>query len=149
MADAIIERVGLEDLPLVVDLYNQIFRPARDIESFHRRFRGRYNVLMMVARVGDRPVGFFLGFELKPLVFFAWFYGVLPEFRRQGVASQLMDAVHDWARNNEYDSIRFECHNQVRPMLHLAIAVGYDIVGMRWDPDRGDNLVIFEKVLTN
>ena len=23
----------------------------------------------------------------------------------------------------------------------------YDIVGMRWDPDRGDNLVIFEKVL--
>jgi GNAT superfamily N-acetyltransferase len=105
--------------------------------------------MMMVARVGDRPVGFFLGFELKPLVFFAWFYGVLPDFRRQGVASQLMDAVHDWARNNEYESIRFECHNQVRPMLHLAIAVGYDIVGMRWDPDRGDNLVIFEKVLTN
>jgi GNAT superfamily N-acetyltransferase len=149
MADAIIERVGLEDLPVVVDLYNQIFRPARDLESFHRRFRGRYNALMMLARVGDRPVGFFLGFELKPLVFFAWFYGVLPEFRRKGVASQLMDAVHDWARNNEYDSIRFECHNQVRPMLHLAIAVGYDIVGMRWDPDRGDNLVIFEKVLTN
>src|SRR6266849_4016134 len=89
MADAITERVGLEDLPLVVDLYNQIFRPGRDIESFRRRFRGRYNVMMMVARLGDRPVGFFLGFELKPLVFFAWFYGVLPEFRRQGVASQL------------------------------------------------------------
>jgi hypothetical protein len=32
-------------------------------------------------------------------------------------------------------------------MLHLAIAKEYDIVGMRWDPDRGDNLVIFEKVL--
>lgn len=149
MADAIIERVGLEDLPLVVELYNHIFRPARNIESFDRRFRGRYNVLIMVARVGDRPVGFFLGFELKPSVFFAWFYGVLPEFRRQGVASQLMDAVHDWAQNNEYESIRFECHNQVRPMLHLAIALGYDIVGMRWDPDRGDNLVIFEKALTN
>jgi len=24
----------------------------------------------------------------------------------------------------------------------------YDIVGIRWDPDRGDNLVIFEKSLT-
>jgi hypothetical protein len=33
-------------------------------------------------------------------------------------------------------------------MLHLAIVQEYDIVGMRWDPDRGDNLVIFEKVLT-
>ena len=33
-------------------------------------------------------------------------------------------------------------------MLHLAIALGYDIVGIRWDPDRGDNLVLFEKSLT-
>ena len=148
MADAIIELVGPEDLPVILKLYNQIFRPGRDLESFHRRYRGRYNVLQLVARLGDVPVGFFLGFELKPTVFFAWFYGVLPEYRRQGIASQLMEAVHSWARQNEYDSIRFECHNQHRPMLHLAIALEYDIVGIRWDPDRGDNLVIFEKGLT-
>ena len=147
MADAIVDIVGPEDLPDLVQLYNQIFRPPRDLESFRRRFRGRYNILQLVARLGDRPVGFFLGFELKPTVFFAWFYGVLPEFRRQGIASQLMDAVHAWAAENEYNSIRFECHNQHRPMLHLAIALGYDIVGIRWDPDRGDNLVLFEKVL--
>ncbi|HZT83492.1 MAG TPA: GNAT family N-acetyltransferase [Gemmataceae bacterium] len=147
MADAVIELVGPEDLPIILKLYNQIFRPPRDVESVLRRYRGRYNVLQMVARVGDRPVGFFLGFELKPTVFFGWFYGVLPEFRRQGIASQLMDAVHEWARQNEYESIRFECHNQHRPMLHLAIDLGYDIVGMRWDADRGENLVIFEKVL--
>ena len=30
---------------------------------------------------------------------------------------------------------------------HFA-ALGYDIVGVRWDPDRGDNLVLFEKVLS-
>jgi GNAT superfamily N-acetyltransferase len=149
MADAIIDMLGPEELPLIARLYNQIFRPARDVESFHRRYRGRYNVLQLIARLGDNPVGLFLGFELKPTVYFAWFYGVLPEYRRQGIASQLMDAVHSWARQNDYESIRFECHNQHRPMLHLAIAVGYDIVGIRWDPDRGDNLVIFEKVLTS
>ena len=58
-----------------------------------------------------------------------------------------MDAVHSWAKQHEYESIRFECHNQHRPMLHLAIDLGYDIVGMRWDADRGENLVIFEKNL--
>ncbi len=147
MADAIVDLVGPDELPLISTLYNQIFRPARDVESFRRRFRGRYNVLMLVARLDDKPVGFFIGFELKPDVFFAWFYGVVPEHRREGIASQLMDAVHSWAKQNEYDSVRFECHNQHRPMLHLAIALGYDIVGMRWDSDRGDNLVIFEKVL--
>ncbi|HYT91479.1 MAG TPA: GNAT family N-acetyltransferase [Gemmataceae bacterium] len=148
MADAIIDLAGPEDLPLIVQLYNQIFRPSRDLDTFRRRFRGRYNILQLMARVDHREVGFFLGFELKPTVFFAWFYGVVPEYRRQGIASQMMDAVHSWATQHEYESIRFECHNQHRPMLHLAIALGYDIVGIRWDPDRGDNLVIFEKVLT-
>ena len=149
MADAIIDLVGPEELPTIVQLYNQIFRPQRDLEAFRRRFQGRYNELLLIARINDRPVGFFLGFELKPSVFFGWFYGVHPEYRRQGIASQLMDAVHSWARQNEYETVRFECHNQHRPMLHLAIALGYDIAGIRWDPDRGENLVIFEKVLNN
>ncbi len=149
MADATIEIVGMDELPLIVEMYNQIFRPARDIESFRRRYRGRYNILQMVARIKDRPVGFFLGFELKPGVFYAWFYGVLPEFRRQGIASQMMEAVHEWARQNDYDYIRVECHNQHRPMLHLSIALGYDINGIRWDPDRSDNLIIFEKTLNH
>lgn len=147
MADAIVEVVGPEDLPVIAALYNRIFRPPRDIDSFRRRFRGRYNVLHLIARIKNEPIGFFLGFELKPTVFFSWFYGVAPECRRQGIASQMIDAVHAWAKEQQYESIRFECHNQHRPMLHLAIALGYDIVGMRWDPDRGDNLVIFEKVL--
>jgi GNAT superfamily N-acetyltransferase len=134
-------------MPVIVDLYNRIFRPHRDLDSFERRFRGRYNVLRLLARVNREPTGFFLGFELKPTVFFAWFYGVAPEWRRLGIASQLMEVVHEWARQQDYESVRFECHNQHRPMLHLAIAKEYDIVGMRWDPDRGDNLVIFEKVL--
>ena len=147
MADAIIDLVGEEDLPTISYLYNQIFRPPRDLESFRRRHLGRYNILHMVARVQNRPIGFFLGFELKPTVFFAWFYGVLPDYRRQGIASQLMEAVHSWARLNDYESIRFECHNQHRPMLHLAIALEYDIVGIRWDGDRGANLLLFEKSL--
>jgi GNAT superfamily N-acetyltransferase len=149
MADAIVDLVGPEELPTIVKLYNQIFRPQRDLEAFRRRFQGRYSELLLIARINDRPVGFFLGFELKPSVFFGWFYGVHPEYRRQGIASQLMDAVHSWARQNEYETVRFECHNQHRPMLHLAIALGYDIAGIRWDPDRGENLVIFEKVLNN
>ena len=29
----------------------------------------------------------------------------------------------------------------------MAIEQGYDVVGIRWDPDRENNLVLFEKVL--
>jgi GNAT superfamily N-acetyltransferase len=147
MADAVIDIVGPEELPTIVKLYNQIFRPGRDADFFRRRYLGRHNVLQMLASKENRPIGFFVGFELKPRVFFEWFYGVVPDTRRQGIASQLMDAVHNWAAENDYEAIRFECHNQHRPMLHLGIAKEYDIVGIRWDPDRGANLLLFQKAL--
>jgi len=101
--------------------------------------------VQMIARIRDQPVGFALGFELKPRMFFVWFVGVLTSQRRQGVASQLLDAMHSWARQNEYDSIRFECFNRHRPMLHLAISQEYDVVGIRWDPDHSDNLILMQK----
>ena len=148
MADAVIDVVSVDELPMVVDLYNKIFRPAKTLESFQRRYQGRHNVLQLVARVKDQPVGFFLGFELKPATFFAWFYGVLPDHRRDGLGSQLMEAAQTWATQNKYETIRLECHNQHRPMLHLAIDLGYDIVGMRWDAARAENLLVFEKNLT-
>jgi len=132
MADAVIDVVGMDELPLIVDLYNRSFARPR-----HRWFPPPLSRALQhpadAGRVKDKPVGFFLGFELKPTTFFAWFYGVLPDCRRMGVASQLMDAAHSWARQHEYETIRVECHNSHRQLLHLSIALGYDIVGIRWD----------------
>ena len=54
MADAIIERVGPEDLTTFSKLYNQIFRPPRDVDSFRRRFRG---LPPGIAWCGCRTVG--------------------------------------------------------------------------------------------
>ncbi|MCE9592297.1 MAG: GNAT family N-acetyltransferase [Planctomycetes bacterium] len=147
MANAKIDVVGPGDLTLIADLYSQIFKPARDVEFFKRRFLGRYSGLLLVASVEGRPAGFASGFELKPGVFFSWLVGVLPDYRRQGIGSQLFEALEQWARDHEYEGVRFECHNQHRPMLHLGIAQKYDIVGIRWDSDRHANLVIFEKAL--
>jgi GNAT superfamily N-acetyltransferase len=144
-----IDVLGLGDIPLITDLYNQVYKPRREEAFFKRRFLGRYHPVIMTAVIDAEPVGFFLGFELKPSVFFEWLYGVLPTHRRQGIASQLMDASNAWARQHGYTSSRLECHNQHRPMLHLAIKNGYDIQGIRWDPDRHANLVIFEKDLAD
>lgn len=148
MANARIDIVGPNEIPVIAELYSQMYRPTRDAEFFRRRYLGRYNPLLMVAHLDGGPVGFYLGFELKPSTFFSWLYGVLPECRRLGIASQLMDAAHAWVREHEYAWIRFECQNQHRPMLHMAISRGYNVHGIRWDADREQNLVIFEKSLT-
>lgn len=147
MATADIVIVGPGELPLITDLFNEIFRPARDVEFFRRRLRGRYNALLMIANLDGRPVGFATGFELKPTVFFAWLTGVLPDCRRSGIASQMHEAQCAWATEHEYQYLRMECHNAHRPILHMAIAMDFNIVGVRWDPDRQENLIIFEKAL--
>jgi len=148
MADAVIDIVGMDDLPQIVDLYNKVYRPAKPLDSFRRRFLGRYNTLQLVAKLDDQPVGFFLGFELNPETFYAWHYGILPDAQRLGIGSQLLEAAQSWAESHGYESIRLECHNSHRPMLHMAVDLGYDVVGLRWDQDRGDNLIIFEKNLS-
>src|SRR3954453_224554 len=102
MADVIVDLLAPEDLEEIVRLYNQIYRPPREAEDFTRRYQGRRDVVQMVARIQERPVGFALGFELKPRVLFLWFLGVLSGHRRQGVASQLFDALHSWCRQNDY-----------------------------------------------
>lgn len=147
MANAEIIIVGPSECELLATLYNEIFAPRREADFFERRFKNRCNVLSLVAEVDGRPVGFSIGFELKPTTWFNWLYGVLPDFRRAGIAAQLTEAEHAWAADRGYEFVRMECHNQHRPVLALAIKHGFDIVGLRYDSERHSNLVIFEKEL--
>ena len=44
-------------LPQSVELYQQMFRPRREIDYFQRRFLGRYNILTLLARVDGARSG--------------------------------------------------------------------------------------------
>lgn len=145
MANADMVIVGPSEVRLLAELYNQVFKPGVDEEFFHDRFRGRHNVSMIVAVLDKQHVGFNVGFELTPMTYYSWVAGVLPDARRLGMATQLMQAQQAWASDHHYQTIRFECRNQHRPMLHLAITEGYDLVGIRWDTATANNVVIFEK----
>ena len=135
-------------LSAAVDLYNTMFRPRREVDFFKRRFTGRYNILTLIAKMDDNPVGFWIGFELKPGMFYHWMGGVHSDVRRHGVARQLQDAQQAWARDHGYEYIRCECMNHQKEFIHFAVSVGYDIVGIRWDSTHADNLVSFEKNLS-
>jgi GNAT superfamily N-acetyltransferase len=147
MAQADISIVTEQQLPTIVELYNNVFRPAENEDYFRRRFQGRYNVLVMLAALDNRPVGFTIGFELKPFVFYTWLTGVHPDFRRKGIGRQLMESENEWAKNHGYEYTRFEGLNRHKAMSHMALTMAYDIVGTRWDSVRSDLLIQFEKPL--
>jgi GNAT superfamily N-acetyltransferase len=134
-------------LPQAVELYNSIFRPRREVDFFKRRFLGRYNPLTLIARLDGKPVGFWIGFELKPGMFYLWLGAVVPDIRRSGIGRQLQEAQQSWARDHGYEYIRCECMNHQREFIHSATSLGYDIVGVRWDSTHADNLIVFEKNL--
>ena len=148
MAQAEISVVTEQQLPVIVELYNQVYRPQETDEYFRRRFQGRYNVLVMLASLDGRPVGFVIGFELKPGVFYNWLTGVHPDFRRKGIGRQLIESQNEWAKTHGYEFTRLETLNRHRNMAHLALIEGYDIVGTRWDSVRSDLLIQFEKPLS-
>jgi len=147
VANAKIVVVGPGELDLVAELYNEVFTPATTQADLQRRFLGRHNVSMLLALLDDRHVGFVVGFELTPTTYFCWVCGVLPDLRRLGIATQLMQAQNAWAQEHHYQIVRFECQNQHRPMLHVAITEGFDLVGIRWDSSTAHNVAIFEKEL--
>jgi GNAT superfamily N-acetyltransferase len=134
-------------LPQAVELYNQMFRPRREVDFFKRRFLGRYNSLTLLARIEDHPVGFWIGFELKPGMFYHWLGAVVPDQRRQSIARQLQEAQSAWARDHGYDYIRCECLNHQREFIHFALESGYDICGVRWDSTHADNVIVLERNL--
>lgn len=136
-------------VPQAVEVYNAIFRPRREVDFFKRRFMGRYNMLTLLARMDEHPVGFWVGFELKPGMFYHWLGGVVSDVRRHGVARQLHEAQQAWSKDHGYEYVRCECLNHQREFIHFAIEVGYDIVGIRWDSTHADNLVVFEKTVTD
>jgi GNAT superfamily N-acetyltransferase len=147
MANAKIISVELTDLDLIADLYSQVYSPPQHEEFFRRRFEGRRAYCVLVAMLDERPVGFAVGYELKPFCFYCWACGVIPDARRLGVATQLIQALEAFAVDHEYTVMRFECQNQHRAMLHLAITENYDLVGIRWDSNSAANMAIFEKEL--
>ncbi|GAB4549593.1 MAG: hypothetical protein Tsb0013_10950 [Phycisphaerales bacterium] len=147
MPDAIIDRINPTELDTITHLYNSIFRPERDQEWLRRRMGVPERTLVQVARIDHDAVGFYCGYESRPCTHRAWLVGVVPDLRRTGIASQLMDAAEDWARTEGYKNLRFECSNRVRPMMHMGIEHDYDIVGLRFDAELMTNLVMFEKRL--
>ena len=102
--------------------------------------------LLLIAFHGARPVGFKAGYALDATVFYSWLGGVLPEYRRQGIARQLLDYQHDWCRRSGFTCIRTKTLNQWKGMLLLNLQNGFDITHTYKD-SAGRLKIVLEKEL--
>jgi predicted GNAT superfamily acetyltransferase len=136
------------DLRTAIDLMAHIPEMndgLRPLEDYERRIEGLPHVIF-IARVKDQSVGFKVGYQRKDY-FYSWLGGVLPEFRRTGMAKALADAQEDWARTQRYDSVTFKTRNRHKAMLAFALNNGFFITAVEEKPDPLENRIWLKKNL--
>jgi len=139
------DRQNCPFLPQVMELNAKIFG-LPSTESVFRKAQDRKRSLLCVAHVGRELAGFKLGYESDPDKFYSWIGGVDDSFRKQGIASALMKAQHEWCRLQGYERVQTRTKNQWREMLILNLRHGFDVIGTFTD-DKGEPKIILEKRL--
>lgn len=119
--------VGSDQIENLDRLSHQVFGNSKR-DDLISRLQGR-SALVQFAKVENQMVGFKAGYELIPKVFYSWLGGVLPEFRKLGIAQDLMAAQHEWCRKQGYELIQTKSQNQFPAMISLNLRNGFQIIG--------------------
>ena len=115
------------DFKTIVQLMQQLpeFNNPYNFEEINKRINNKPHI-NLVAYIHKTPVGFKLGYE-RGDYFYSWLGGVLPEYRKMGIAKQLADEQEKWAKKNGYDFIVFKTLNRHKAMLSFSLNNGFNI----------------------
>lgn len=114
-------------------------------EEYERRFQDAPH-LILGAFDGNKAIGFKAGYE-RAGYFYSWMGGVLPAYRKKGVAKQLAQEQERWAKAKAYESITFKTRNIHKAMLIFALKNGFNIIKVEQWPEVSDNRIWLKKVL--
>ena len=104
-----------------VDLSSKIpeFNSPYKIEEYKKRCARES--LVLIAEIDNQLVGF------KNGSFYSWMGGVLPKFRRMGVAYSLANFQEKWAAENGFSSILLKTRQKHDEMIAFSLNRGFII----------------------
>jgi len=102
------------------------FKSPYKIEEYKKRCVGKY--LALIAEIENQSVGFKIGYDrFKNGSFYSWMGGVLPRFRRMGVAYSLANFQEKWAKENGFNSIILKTRQKHGEMIEFSLNRGFII----------------------
>lgn len=138
-----IERVGFEGLEVLRHLNRTIFSEERVINTFDRE-----GLMMLLAYAGDATCGFKIGYRENRHTFYSAKGGVLPTFRRHGVARRLLLVMLDLVKAEGYQTFAFDTFPNRHPgMSVMALTEGFRLVRADFNTTYHDYRLRFEKRL--
>lgn len=138
-----LREVDVSYLEVIHEMNLLIFDEERIINTFDRD-----DLLMLLAYVDDVPAGFKIGYRENRFIFYSAKGGVLPEYRRQGLARLML--VDMMARVREKGYIRFAYDtfpNRHPGMTILGLNEGFRVVKADFNATYRDYRLRLEKKL--
>ncbi len=129
----------------LLHLYETIFDDAK-LDFFIDRITSKTDVIIVLTYFENSPVGFKIGYRYNETTFYSWVGGVLPDFRRKGIAQKLAKKQEELIKEKGYKKLRTKSMNRFKPMLILNIKNGFDIVQV-YTNTSGQQKIVFEKDL--
>ena len=102
------------------------FNSPYKIEEYKKRCAEKY--LSLIAEIDNQSVGFKIGYDrFNDGSFYSWMGGVLPKFRRMGVAYSLANFQEKWAAENGFSSILLKTRQKHDEMIAFSLNRGFII----------------------
>lgn len=148
-ARVVVDRMRLEDVPAVHEIERLSFRTPWPAYAFEQELRGNRLARYVVARAGDRVVGF-AGIWLMVDDAHVTTFGVHPDWRRQGIGRQLLLNVSELSIAIGARRMTLEVRASNHAAQALYQAFGFEIAGRRpryYTDDGEDALVMTTPLL--
>lgn len=134
----------------VVDLSVQVpeFDDPHKNQVYHERLHNKDH-LILIAKVKGVAAGFKVGYDkFEDGSFYSWMGGVLPEYRKLGVAKRLAEHQEQLATERGYEKIVLKTRNRHKNMLLFAINSGFKIIKLIPAHNIDEHRIVLEKALT-
>ena len=141
---ASVVEVDRSSLEVVSWLNEAIFEEERVINTFDRE-----DLMILLAIVDEEPVGFKIGYRENRFVYYSAKGGVLPEYRRQGLARKLLYEMMSRARGRGYIRFAYDTFpNRHAGMTILGLQEGFRVVKADFNKTYKDWRLRLEKRMT-
>jgi [ribosomal protein S18]-alanine N-acetyltransferase len=143
IAPVVVEPMRPGDIPAVHEIERRSFSTPWPAYAFEQELSGNRMARYLVARAGDRVVGF-AGIWLMVDEAHITTFGVDPDWRRQGVGLQMLLALDELSRSMQARRMTLEVRVSNASAQALYARFGFAVVGrrQRYYTDNGEDALI-------
>ncbi|MEL7121052.1 MAG: GNAT family N-acetyltransferase [Bacteroidota bacterium] len=121
------------------------FKVSYPLSEYNKRLSG-VRSLLLGAYIDNQAAGFKIGYEREDY-FYSWMGGVVPQYRKMGVASQLAMHQEAWAHEQGFEAVVFKTRNHLTQMLLFALSNGFQIIDIQKKEQIADYRILLQKHL--